>query len=202
MENFNIAGRSIQYISFIVALFYIKKYQSKFYIYFVLYLFFACLTDFISGYIKGNNIWFMNAYTFFEFNLVFLIYYNLIKSKKALRLILILAIVFNLIYFSSFLFLELQKYNTSIEGIVNSIFVILFFKELLNSDKILNYKKLFPFWMSVGFLIFYLVTIPFFTLLFSGLFNSRIMFPILLSVIVILHLSIIYGLITCKRMED
>ncbi|MDD7915083.1 hypothetical protein [Polaribacter ponticola] len=201
MESINIAGRSLQYISLFVALLYIKKYKSKFYTYFVLYLFCACLTDFVSSFIKDNNFWFINLYTFFEFNLVALIYYNLIKSTKTLKLIIKLVIVFNLIYFLSFIVVELQKYTTSLEGVVNSVFIILFFKELLNSNKILNYKKLFSFWMSVGFLIFYLVTIPFFTLLFSGFFNSRTMFPILLAVIAILHLSIIYGLITCKKME-
>jgi hypothetical protein len=89
-----------------------------------------------------------------------------------------------------------------IEGVVNSVFIILFFRELLNSDKILNYKKMLSFWVSVGFLIFYLSTIPFFALIYSGFFDNRVMFPLLYSIIIVFHLCFIYGLVTCKKMED
>ena len=45
-----------------------------------------------------------------------------------------------------------------------SVFVFLYLRELLMSNKILNYKKHLPFWISIGFLIFYLPAIPFFTM--------------------------------------
>ncbi len=47
------------------------------------------------------------------------------------------------------------------------IYLILFFLELVNSEKILAFKRLAVFWIALGMLIFYLGTFPFF-----GLYNE------------------------------
>jgi hypothetical protein len=193
----------LQYISLIVAILFYKKYKNyTFYNFFVLYLVNIIVFDILAKTIfEKDNFSLFNYYTFFEFNFFALIYYALIKEKSTLTFIKILVIIFNAIYFISFIYDDLTKYTVLIEGIFNSIFIILYFKELLNSDSILNYKKLLPFWISVGFLLFYLTSIPFFTLLYSGFFNSRTMFPILYSLIIVFNLCFIYGLITCKKTE-
>jgi hypothetical protein len=150
---------------------------------------------------QENNHDLFNIYTFFEFNIFTLIYYNLINSNKTLKLVIILALIFNALYFISFFFLELKKLTVSIEAFINSIFIILYLKELLTSDKVLNYRKLLPFWISVGFLIFYLTTIPYFALVYFNLISS-IGVPILYSLIIVFHLCFIYGLIICKKKEN
>ena len=193
-----------QYLSFLVAIVYYNKYKnSRFFKFFVIYLLNILVFDILSRTIfKVDNMNLFNAYTFFEFNFFALIYYHLVKNKSTLKLMLKLIIGFNIIYFVSFFSIDLTKYTVPIEGVFNSIFIILFFRELLYSDKILNYKKQLSFWISVAFLIFYLTTIPFFTLLYSELFSSRIMFPMLYYLIIVFHLCFIYGLVTCKKMED
>jgi hypothetical protein len=192
-----------QYVSLLVAILFYKMYKNyTFYKFFVIYLIYTIVFDILAKTIfEFNNISLFNYYTFFEFNFFALIYYALIKEKSTLIFIKILIIIFNAIYFISFIYDDLIKYTVLIEGIFNSVFIILYFKELLNSDNILNYKKLLPFWISVGFLLFYLTSIPFFTLLYSGFFSSRIMFPILYSLIIVFHLCFIYGLVTCKKTE-
>lgn len=193
----------IQYISILLAIFLYKKYKHySFYKFFIVYLLniivFNLLATFV--FIK-NNFELYNVYTFFEFNFFVLIYYHLIDDKNKLKLIKILALIFNGIYFISFYFTFLKMYTVSIEGVFNSALIIIYFVELLNSKKILNYKKILPFWISVGFLLFYLTSVPFFTLLYSNLFDSRVMFPIIYYLIIVFHLCLIYGLVACKKMK-
>ena len=200
-----------EFVSLILSMFYYRKYKGYgFYKYFVFYLLSIVVFSFISR-PEINNDWYeifnngvkvLNIFTFFEFNLIFFIYYHLIKMKKNLELIKLVAIIFNLIYFISFFFLELKNYKVILEGILISFFIILFFKELLNSDSVLNYKKLLSFWVSVGMLLFYLTSIPFFTVVYSRVLNNKIMFPILYSLIIVLHSCFIIGLVSCKKMKN
>lgn len=196
-------GIYIQYVTFIMSIIHYKKYKNyTFYIYFIIYFFNIILIDIlISTLFKGDNHEIFNIYTFFEFNVFALIYHNLITDKKKLKLVKILVIFFNVIYFSSFYFHFLEKTTIPLVGVVNSTLIIIYFTELLNSDKLLNYKKLFPFWMSVGFLLFYLTSVPFFTILSLNMFDNRLMFPIIYYLTVIFHLCINYGLLTCKKMN-
>jgi hypothetical protein len=195
-----------EYTSLILAVLFYKRYKNyTFYKYFIIYLInivlFGVIADFFirNG---SNTIQLYNVYTFFEFNFFTLIYVNLIKEKKIINFLKIIVFLFNVIYISSFYFKILQSYTVVLEGVCNSLFIILFFRELLNSERILNYKKLLSFWISVGFLLFYLTSIPFFTLLEFHLFNDRLLFFILYYLIIVFHLCFIYGLITCKKAED
>lgn len=192
-----------EYASLILALIFVTKYKVySFYKYFILYLCSIVIFGYLAGTVfYGDGRAILNIFTFFEFNFLALIYFNLLKDKEALRLVKILMLTFNIIYFSSFYFSAIESYTVVMEGVVNMVFVVLYFKELLNSEKILNYKKLLPFWISVGFLIFYLSSIPFFTLLYTNLIDNKIMFPILFSLIIVFHSCFIYGLVSCKKME-
>lgn len=191
----------IQYFTFLLALIFYKTYKDyKFYKFFTIYLFNLILLDILaSTFFKINNLELFNLYTFFEFNFFVLIYYNLLEQRKNLKFVKLLAIIFNFIYVISFYFISLQLCTVPLEGIFNSTLVIIYFTELLNSEKILNYKKLLSFWISVGFLLFYLTSVPFFTLLSSNMFDTRAMFPIIYYLTTILHLFLIYGLITCRK---
>jgi hypothetical protein len=195
--------------SLILAVFFYKKYKYySFYKFFTIYItniiLFKAIDYFIGDGTSGveSNYDLYNIYTFFEFNFFALIYYSLIKNILRLRLVIGLILLFNCIYFLSFYFTTLSAFTVQIEGLFNSILIIVYFIELLNSNDILNYKKLFPFWMSVGFLVFYLTSIPFFTLLYLNLFDTRSMFNLLYALIILFHSCFIYGLISCKKAED
>ena len=174
-----------------------------FYKYFILYILAIISVDIlVSTIFRKDNITLFNIYTFFEFNLFSLIYFHLIKYKSRLRILKVLVVFLNVIYFISFYFDLYLLYTVPLEGVVNSVFVILFFIELLNSERILNYKKLLPFWLSVGFLVFYLTTVPFWSLFNSSIFDTRAIFPIIYYLTTLFHLIFIYGIITCKKMEN
>ena len=196
--------RYLPYLTLFISLLLFNKYRKySFYKYFILHIVIILIIDFISRkfFSKNNHIIF-NVYTFFEFNSIALIYYHLIKSKIRLKILTALVIVFNLIYSLSFYFDFYTMYTVPFEGVVNSVIVILFFIELLNSERILNYKKLLSFWISVAFLVFYLTTVPFWSLFYTSLFATRDMFPILYYLVIIFELIFIYGLIACRKTED
>lgn len=69
------------------------------------------------------------------------------------------------------IFIGTGYYFASLSYTVGNLFIliylILFFTELVNSDKLLNFKKLAVFWISLGMLVFYMGTFPFY-----GLYNE------------------------------
>lgn len=194
----------LPYLTLLLSLFFYKRYKSfSFFKYFILHILIIIIFDIINEvFFTINNHTLFDVYTFFEFNSFALIYYHLLKDKTRLNILKALVLVFNLIYFLFYYFDFYTKYTVPIEGVVNSIIVILFFIELLNSESILNYKKMLSFWISVAFLVFYLTTVPFWSLFYSSIFATRDMFPILYYLVVVFQLIFIYGLITCKKTED
>lgn len=199
-----IIGSWLPYLTLLLSIIFYSKYkQYTFYKYFIIYILSIIFIDILSrNFFTINNITLFNVYTFFEFNSFALLYYHLIKDRRRLKILKALVIAFNAIYFISFYFDYYILYTIPLEGVVNSVFVILFFVELLNSERILNYKKLLPFWISVGFLIFYLTTVPFWSLYYSSIFDSRAMFPIIYYLATVFQLIFIYGLVTCKKTEN
>lgn len=194
----------IPILTLVLSLIFYNRYKVyPFFKYFILYNIIIIIVDImVSTIFIYDNITLYNVYTFFEFNSIVLVYYHLIKQKTRLKIFKFLAILFNLIYIISFSLDFYVLYTIPLEGVVNSIFVVLFFIELLNSERILNYKKLFSFWMSVGFLVFYLTSVPFWSLYYSSIFNTRDMFPIIYYLATIYQLIFIYALIACKKMEN
>lgn len=199
-----IIGRFLPYLTLLLCFVLYKNYKSNtYYKYFMLYLLVIIVFDLLAEFIfVRDNVTLFNVYTFFEFNLFALIYYQLIKEKIRLFILKALMIIFNTVYFLSFYFDFYILYTIPLEGVFNSIIIILFFVDLLNSDEILNYKKLLSFWISVGFLIFYLTSVPFWSLYYSTIFETRAMFPIIYYLATIFQIIFIYGLLACKKTEN
>lgn len=140
-----------------------------------------------------------HLYALLEYLLVFFMYRGLIKDKKLLIvpkfLLVITGLFWGLVFFKKEYFFVMI-----ILGSLNiAILLFLYLRSLLLSDKILNYRRLLPFWVSVGFLVFYLPSIPFFSLL--KYMKDRGLFFILNVLIILKSLFIIYGLI-CSNKEE
>ena len=196
--------RWLPYLTFLLSITSYNNYKKySFYKYFILHILIIIFFDILDRIYFGiNNLKLFDIYTFFEFNSFALIYYHLLKDKTRINILKGLVLVFNLIYFLLYYFNFYTFYTVPIEGVVNSIIVILFFIELLNSESILNYKKMLSFWLSVAFLVFYLTTVPFWSLYYSSIFATRDMFPIIYYLVVVFQLIFIYGLIACRKTVD
>lgn len=154
----------------IYAIFYFKKSFEIDLKYFSAYLFFMFSFEMIASYVKHkgyDNLWVYNSLIFLEFNCLFFFSREILDSKKTKKIILNIIIIFNIIYFSSNLISldnYLTKYNSlaSISGsFLITIVLFLFYKDFLDSNRILNYKKSLSFWIAFGLLFYYLGTIPF-----------------------------------------
>ena len=60
-----------------------------------------------------------------------------------------------------------QSLSYTIGNLFILVYLLMFFMELVKSEKILVFKKLTVFWISLGMLVFYLGTFPFY-----GLYNE------------------------------
>lgn len=188
-------------ITLLIALFQFKKYKSNFYTFFILFVFFACLTELLGSLLsdgKTSTVWLYNIYTFFEFTSILGIYFFLNNGKNSKQIIILLAVIFYIIYGLSFKFVKLQNYTVIILPFFATPFMFLYLKHLLNSNQIINYKKELPFWLTVGFLIYYIGTVPFFSLLYIGGMRNRILFTLLTSIVLIMHIVFMGSLLWSK----
>lgn len=192
-----------QYLVLIIALATYKRYRSKYMLFLCCFLLSVVIAETLGTIelltaMKSDSRLIYQIYTFFEFNFIALMYGHLIKSKNKLRFVKNLVIIFNILYFASFfLTQEMRMYVTPIESLFIATILITYFIELLQSNKILNYKKLLPFWISVGFLVFYLPSIPFFTMINE--MSDRSLVFIIAWLVVLMNLFIIFGLLCSKK---
>ncbi|XRE43605.1 hypothetical protein ACIVBQ_001809 [Tenacibaculum discolor] len=184
-----------------LSVFIYNKYKTKFLFLLMLFLGVTAVTEVYANYVKskgGSSLNYYHLYVFIAFFLVSLIYLNIIKDRKKKKVFYFFGIGYILFWITIFFRRELFSYLIIFGNLLVSIYILLYLRELLLSDKILNYKKLPSFWVSVGFLIFYMSSIPFFT--FYKYMIDRDLFFVLHVLIIIMNLFIIYGL-TCSEKE-
>ena len=192
----------IEILSIILSLRYFPKFKKTYYYFFIAFLVFAVLFETLGMLLKGtNNYWIYNIYTFFEFSSLIGIYYFLNTNIKSKKIIIFLSIIYYIIYFISFKYVVLQKYTVIILPFFVVPFMFLYLQKLLNSSKIMNYKKVLPFWLTVGFLIYYLASVPFFSLQYLFGLYDRLLFTLLSAVVIIMHLIFIVSLIWIKPIQ-
>ncbi|AOW21423.1 hypothetical protein LPB138_12360 [Urechidicola croceus] len=166
--------------------------------YFLAYLWITVFVELIGfSLLKSGNAWVYNIYTFFEFNLIGLIYLKLSQEKSTRNVVKLTFIIFNIIYFASFYYKDLQSYTVIIGSFIASVIFMLYLKEFLNSNKLLNYGKTLSFWVTVGLLVYYLGTIPFQTVLKDLLVRDLFNIQILLTFFA--HCCFIIGLIWSQK---
>jgi hypothetical protein len=188
--------------SLLLSLMFIKKFKSKQYYFFISYLIFAVAADFVGGLItEVSNAWVFNIYTFFEYSSVAGIYYFLNKNPFSKKVVFYMSIIFFCIYAISFIYTPLQRYTVIILHFFVVPFLFLFFQELLNSKKIINYKKQLFFWITVGLLIYYFGTLPFITLSFIGQLQTKVLFTVPGIIVVIMHLIFTVSLIWLRKVQ-
>jgi hypothetical protein len=112
------------------------------------------------------NLWMGNILSFILFPAYYFMYLKTFKTERyqlIIKLFLVIFLIIQLInwVFFQHLFTENAVYPRIIGSIFLTICVIFYFIELLQSDKIISFHRLVPFWISVGLLVFYTSTIPF-----------------------------------------
>lgn len=114
-----------------------------------------------------RNHWLYNIYLFLAIGLLGIFYSDLLSNKfykLIIRSITIFFIVFSFVYFTftDAFFLMGLPYEGILASIIVSVFVILYFVELISSEYILEYYKLPSFYISVALLLWNICVTPLF----------------------------------------
>lgn len=189
-----------QVLSALLVLLIKRDSKTGFLFYLRLILVFTASVELIGFVLRNeglNPFYIYFVFTGVVFVLITLMYYGVIFFRKKLIILKTLSFFLIAVWIVTFFYPVIFP-NLIIFGSFNtSLFSFLYLRQLLLSNEIMNYKKLLPFWVSVGFLIFYLPSIPFFTLL--DYMKNRGLFFILHLLIILMNLFIIYGLLCSKK---
>lgn len=165
-------------VAAIIGTLFIYKYKKTSLKYFLYLLWYIVFTEILGKYADELNLSYIGEngvkYNFWLYNLLYsiilpvlyLIYFNLIKTAKFKFWIKIFVYLFLIISIINWSFI--QNFRTEwldtpfiVGAIFLTIIILLYFIELLRSEKIVTFHKSLLFWISVGLLIFYTSTIPF-----------------------------------------
>jgi hypothetical protein len=172
------------------------------------------IAHYVGDVLKLDNLLVYNILTYFEFNCLLFFIKEILSFKKTKKVVTAIILVFNVIYLLSTLYLCFQgnymlKYNeiASISGSFSiTIAIFLFFKDFINSDRILNFKKSLSFWIAVGLLIYYLGTIPITSIMNSmqSITKSEVylLFNIQYVLVTIMYSIFIFGALWSQKKEQ
>ena len=214
----------VKYSELIAAIFgtiYFSKYRNTALKFFLYLLWFITLTEFLSWYSmkyginellfiddKGvrYNWWMYNLLRFITFNCLFFIYYKYLKTKIYKRWIRIFMFIYIISSVINWSFLQSFIWNNSeMPRTIGSIFLIVtilfYFIELLKSEKVLVFHRLLLFWISVGLLLYYAGTIPFYLKLsgYALIPGIHKLFLIVYILAIIMYLTFTFGFIWSKK---
>ncbi len=198
----------LEFLTAILATFYYQKYRNSSEKYFMRFLWFVFILDFIiGGYIglilKTDNVWLYNIYILISYLFYFSWYYKILKNKPLKQTTLVFTFFFIIFDFYSFIVEDPKEHhiNAFIFGaVINLICTIMFFYELLSSKKIINLECTLSFWIATALLLFNIGMIPFMiyteTLIRS---DQKLYNIILISLNVILYTCYSIGFIWSKK---
>ena len=202
MSYLSLLGLISQILVVLISVFFYKKYKSKFSKMLCVVLIINLISELMGVYCKYAEINSFNIYYLYTgvvFIIISVMYTTILEKTIWLIFLKLLSFVFLVYWGCVFVNKELFTYLIIFGSINTSLFVFLYLKELLQSNEIINYKKLLPFWVSVGFLAFYLPSIPFFTM--YRYMENRGLFFILNILIILMNIFITYGLL-CSTKEE
>jgi hypothetical protein len=163
-------------LSFIMGLIYWKKVKTTFWVWFVVYLGFITVGEWVSYYLSHFTIY-KNAVNEIgvyilipmEFLFLYWLYYKQALKKRSKLLVVLCAFVYIVGFFidryyfqgKSFIF---DSFSYSLGNLLLLIIILSFLIQFSKGDEILQYSSSLIFCVSVGALIFYLGTLPYFGL--------------------------------------
>lgn len=199
---------SIYAISIIAGLINFKKFKQnkifKVFLYFLVYTFFSEIVAVIMT--KYFIISSGPIYSVWNFlNLLFYAYfiYNILSSRLKRKIIKFLVFVFVIITLINFTFYvnffsDHVVYNTIMAKLIVVIFTLLFFTEIIQSDKLLEIKNSLYFWIIFGVFLYNIGFLPAFALVkytsYIGIFRF-----ITLTLNIVMHSCFIIGFFKSQK---
>ncbi len=168
-------------VSALTASIYIKKWKHTHWKWFAAYLIFVAVADLIGGNLHALNSNIKNNYYFYqcfeipiEFLFFFWIFYKefnryKIKWIPTLCIAIYIACLLGDVFYIKKYRYAYFSFSYTVGNILLLVLILSFFQRLANSDGILKFRQNILFWVSVGLLIFYLGSCPYY-----GLYNMLV----------------------------
>lgn len=151
----------------------IKKTHWKYFPFFLFILFcLECYGQYLTIYKNYNtniNLYKLIVIPFLFYYYSFVFYKILIKKRQLIFVLGCFTFTLSIVFEYTILKTSHPFYASLSISIVNVFFLIycvLYYLELINSDSLIRFYRLMPFWFSTGILVFYLGCLPYF-----GLYN-------------------------------
>lgn len=199
-ENVTLCLLVLQFVSAIIGSIYFYKYRNTFLKFFLVILWYTAINDFVSSYFvrlfNGNNVILYNIYQILVFSYILLLYKSSLSKWKNKRWInpFVFLYLFSVVIMSFFISFRFDYFI--IPFIVGAVFiivsVILYFSELLNSDRIIDINTTLMFWISMAMLIYYVPSIPFYVVRNYYVQSSTIPIVYYLNYFLIFVVNILY----------
>ncbi|MCB4808985.1 hypothetical protein LG651_12070 [Tamlana sp. 62-3] len=225
LEHYLTISLSVEFLSAIIGLLFYKKYKSTVAKYFLWFLVYLSVCDFISTYVyyvrndgffsflEGtvlvSNYWWstifwkIGAIIFFAFY-----FYKIIKSKQLKAIIKysgIIFFLFSVVYVLTHWGDFFKRYFPIIDVIgafIIFLCTIFYFFEVLQSDRILTFNKSLNFYISSAIFIWWLIVTP---IVFYDIYNSNrdwdfifLKWEIYLFANLCMYLTFSFAIIYCK----
>ncbi len=187
-------------------IFYNKYKNDSFLKYFIFLISYVAINEVVGLYIKLDNdvntTIIYNIYNVINFTYLFFLYRHFLVSTKRKKIVLVFALLYIVTFIiNGFIFENYLREYQRLPYIVAAIFllitIIYYFIEILYSEKVLHAKKNLLFWISVGFLIYFVGNLPFRILsnYYTQLTDATILFLVKFTLTMILNTCFIIGFI-------
>jgi hypothetical protein len=150
------------------------KLYPRFWKAFPIYLFIITCCEFAGWYmnthgIKGSKIMYSYFVVPLEFLFMYFLYYKNLP-KQFLKTVFAFSLIYLLSWGGELIFVQHTKWiwlsmSYTVGNIIMLILGIIYFLQLLKSEKLLSYKKQIFYWVNLGLMLFYVGTFPFYATL-------------------------------------
>ena len=180
--------------------------------YFVVYLWLVALTEFAHKIVyydlmnedPRSSILVSNLFVLLQALFCLLWYRYLVKEARMKKLIMFMLLFFLLFFLVDALFFErlfdyIQKYSSIFDIIFIVVAVLIYFREVLNSDFVLKLNGSVYFWFSLGLLAFNIPFLPIWIMSEYLGFDAQVYRSLVFILNVIMHSCFIVGILWSKK---
>lgn len=195
----------------IVGTIYYRKYKNTPILkYFIYLLWYISINELIGLYIRldnGVNAILYNIYHVINFTFYFLLYWYYLNNIKNKKLVFTLSITFIISFiingFYENYLIEHQRFPYIIASFFIVITIVLYFFEILNSEKVLHTKRNLLFWISVGLLVYFVGNLPFRILrnYYAELSDATVSFLIKFTLTILMNMCFIIGFVWSDKKQ-
>ena len=203
MNNFYIASLPL-FICLLISFCVNKRLNKPWLKFFPLYLLLKSITEFVaynySAITHHSNHFIINLVFLLDFPFYFFVFYKVFNDQKYKKLTLLFSLIFLGFYIYNIGFNQGFRYINSYTFSLGSLFLIItsliYFVQVFNSDKEINYFRIPMFWISTGIMFNYVCNLIYWSLVGYIIANHVDPDGFIFGVVLTISNLVLYGFIS------